>query len=126
MVDAVTPHHSFRETSLTVFDVSNCSTSASNNSVLFFLDMVLDKRLFFLPAAGSFSDLFAVFLLCFTRRCNFYKLLILFQARRPPAWLIAALRRHKGSPLTLRNHILQPYTVLDSLLILLTLGTMHY
>ena len=64
MVDTVMPHHSFRETSLKVFDASNYSTSASNNSVLFFLDMVLDKQLFFLPAAGSFTDSFAVFLLC--------------------------------------------------------------
>ena len=64
MVDTVMPHHLFRETTLTVFDALNCSTSASNNSVLFFLDMVLDKWLFFLPAAGSFSDSFAVFLLC--------------------------------------------------------------
>ena len=62
MVDTVTPHHSFRETSLMVFDVLNCSTNASIISILFFLDMILDN--FFLPVAGSFSDSFAVFLLC--------------------------------------------------------------
>ena len=39
---------------------------------------------------------------------------------------LSALRRHKGSPLTLRNHFLQPYNgVRHSLLILLTLATMY-